>query len=1155
MRILAMVMIISLCLLYSSFEAYAAIQITKQEFQTMPTFSSTFDSPSENPATWKIAAGGSGGRFSNQLQVISNSPVESARTLSFPVPSFRILSCSVEMKCPSDYAGDYRVVAAFKTGERSYTAEEFINDQSGWTIIQEFSPTGENGNNNTWNIYEQTSASIEGSMLTVIFYVACTSGSGLTVGFDNLIVMDYGPYLAIDTQPQDVTATSGETAIFTVAVTEASPLSYQWKKDGVDLINGGNISGATRPTLTISNVQASDVGSNTVVVTNTEGSVTSDAATLTVNPAPPANNPPAAKNPVPGQIVAESASAAFTAYDIAEDADGDPLDITGIVTGPDPAKATASLAGGTVTLTGVSAGDTSVVVTVSDGTDTVDITVPISVSALSEPVCEINSTPYPTLDAALNEVATGEAKTIRLLKGIDYSGGIVITGKTITFNLNGHTLNITNGTGHALEVGSGGVVNLTGTGSFDVTSSASNGYGVYAHDGGQAAVTSATATVTGGKGAYAESGGRITAGSATSTGGDVNSFGAWADGAGSAINVTGNVTAAGSGVGAYARNGGRIDVGGNATSGICGAQANDSGSVINIAGNALATNNTSNVRGAFAVNGATVTVGGDVVSNGSNDGSCAAYAYGLGSSITVAGNATANGADSVGARTESSGVVTINGVITAPIYIKIENVNKTAPDGINGTGADAGYKIYTNGTSTVKVKNNPPTAKSPVSAQIVTTGSTATFNASNIAEDVENDTLTITAIVTALDSGTATASLDSGTVTLSGVAEGGTSVVVTVSDGKDTVDVTVPVSVTAAPPTLVTSITVRGTGDATTVANGGTLQMIADVLPSDATDKTVTWSVSTGTGTAAINASTGLLTGTGEGTVTVRATANDGSGVYGEAAITVTAMPPMNTAPNRKSNVPAITVARVTVNNAYILDLSTIFEDADSNPLTYKVSVNGAADVAANKNYSYTPTATGTITLVFKANDGTVDSTDTYKVTLTASSSGGGGGGSGSSNAATPTPAYKAVVSGTSASETTLPVSVNTKTGSAATDIGTLAKNIFAGTGTAVLTVPSIPGVNLYTLGISAASLSGSQGEGALTFSTGTGSITIPAGMLAGIPETEGKKAGITIAAELKLSRSTVKRAIGDLVKSGWIRKEQRWRENGGKSSLMFYIL
>lgn len=45
-----------------------------------------------------------------------------------------------------------------------------------------------------------------------------------------------------------------------------------------------------------------------------------------------------------------------------------------------------------------------------------------------------------------------------------------------------------------------------------------------------------------------------------------------------------------------------------------------------------------------------------------------------------------------------------------------------------------------------------------------------------------------------------------------------------------------------------------------------------------------------------------------------------------------------------------------------------------------------------------------------------------------------------------------------------------------------------------------------------------------------------------------------TIARELKLSRSTVKRAISDLEKSGYLRKEQRWRENGGKSSNMFYL-
>lgn len=46
-----------------------------------------------------------------------------------------------------------------------------------------------------------------------------------------------------------------------------------------------------------------------------------------------------------------------------------------------------------------------------------------------------------------------------------------------------------------------------------------------------------------------------------------------------------------------------------------------------------------------------------------------------------------------------------------------------------------------------------------------------------------------------------------------------------------------------------------------------------------------------------------------------------------------------------------------------------------------------------------------------------------------------------------------------------------------------------------------------------------------------------------------------TITKELKLSRSTVKRAIADLEKSGYLRKEQRWRENGGKSSNMFYLI
>lgn len=45
-----------------------------------------------------------------------------------------------------------------------------------------------------------------------------------------------------------------------------------------------------------------------------------------------------------------------------------------------------------------------------------------------------------------------------------------------------------------------------------------------------------------------------------------------------------------------------------------------------------------------------------------------------------------------------------------------------------------------------------------------------------------------------------------------------------------------------------------------------------------------------------------------------------------------------------------------------------------------------------------------------------------------------------------------------------------------------------------------------------------------------------------------------TIARELQISRRTVERAIADLEKAGLLRKEQRWRENGGRSSLLYTL-
>jgi hypothetical protein len=66
-----------------------------------------------------------------------------------------------------------------------------------------------------------------------------------------------------------------------VTATGATPLSYQWRK------NGTAVSGATSSSYTTPATTSADNGAQfTVVVTNTAGSLTSNAATLTVNPAP-----------------------------------------------------------------------------------------------------------------------------------------------------------------------------------------------------------------------------------------------------------------------------------------------------------------------------------------------------------------------------------------------------------------------------------------------------------------------------------------------------------------------------------------------------------------------------------------------------------------------------------------------------------------------------------------------------------------------------------------------------------------------------------------------------------------------------------------------------------------------------------------------------
>jgi hypothetical protein len=101
-----------------------------------------------------------------------------------------------------------------------------------------------------------------------------------TLTFITIAVANNPP--SITAQPQNATNNIGDTATFTVGTTSTQPMFYQWHKGLVDLVNGSNISGATTPTLTISNVTSADVANYSVTITNNAGPTNSVAAHLTV---------------------------------------------------------------------------------------------------------------------------------------------------------------------------------------------------------------------------------------------------------------------------------------------------------------------------------------------------------------------------------------------------------------------------------------------------------------------------------------------------------------------------------------------------------------------------------------------------------------------------------------------------------------------------------------------------------------------------------------------------------------------------------------------------------------------------------------------------------------------------------------------------------
>jgi hypothetical protein len=112
-------------------------------------------------------------------------------------------------------------------------------------------------------------------------YIEDTNGDGLGTNWSAAPV--------IGTQPASQFVLQGSNATFNVTVTGTPPLSYQWWFNGTNIV-----AGATNASLTLVNVQTTNAGNYSVVVTNIAGSATSSNGVLGVVTSPVVliTNPP-----------------------------------------------------------------------------------------------------------------------------------------------------------------------------------------------------------------------------------------------------------------------------------------------------------------------------------------------------------------------------------------------------------------------------------------------------------------------------------------------------------------------------------------------------------------------------------------------------------------------------------------------------------------------------------------------------------------------------------------------------------------------------------------------------------------------------------------------------------------------------------------------
>jgi pectate lyase len=109
-------------------------------------------------------------------------------------------------------------------------------------------------------------------------------GAGNAVAGYLVFVMPDGPRPtpSITQQPASQIGRVGHTITFSSQATAAGVLTYQWRKNGLDLLNDGRCSGVNSPVLSISGLNSGDAGRYQLIASDDGCKVTSDEATLTM---------------------------------------------------------------------------------------------------------------------------------------------------------------------------------------------------------------------------------------------------------------------------------------------------------------------------------------------------------------------------------------------------------------------------------------------------------------------------------------------------------------------------------------------------------------------------------------------------------------------------------------------------------------------------------------------------------------------------------------------------------------------------------------------------------------------------------------------------------------------------------------------------------